>query len=355
MLATIIISLPACHPHHGSHSHHEHHTIVVTSPLQMDVTITQQYVGQIHSRRNIEVRSLQEGYLEEIKVREGQEVKAGDLLFVVVPTLYKARLAAEQAKLQSAQLQYDNTVKLAQQKIVSEQEVALKMAELNEAKARLTLAEAELAFTQIKAPFDGIIDRFHQQQGSFVKKEDVLTTLSDNTVMWVYFNVPESRYLEYMAGGREQESRQIELVLADGRKFPYHGVIGAIEAKFNNETGNIAFRADFPNPDRLLRHGQTGNVLIHRTLNGALVIPQRATIDVLNKRFVFVVGADGVVKQTEIAIQDEQDDIFIVKSGVSKNDRIVLDGVRQVKDGDKVACEYCKPEEALADLKHHAE
>jgi membrane fusion protein (multidrug efflux system) len=319
------------------------------------VTVTQQYVGQIHSRRNIEVRPLQEGYLEAINVREGQAVKAGDLLFAVVPLLYKARLAAEQAKLQSAQLQYDNTAKLAQQKIVSEQEVALKLAELNEAKARLNLAEAELAFTQIKAPFDGIIDRFQHQQGSLVKKEDVLTTLSDNSVMWVYFNVPEARYLEYMAGGRERESRQIELVLADGSKFPHHGVIGAIEAKFNNETGNIPFRADFPNPDGLLRHGQTGTVLIKRTLKGALVIPQRATIDVLEKRFVFVVGADGTVKQREIAIQQEQEDIFLVKSGLSVDEQFVLEGVRQVKDGDKVEYEYCKPEEWMAHLKYHAE
>jgi membrane fusion protein (multidrug efflux system) len=353
--ALVTLAVPACHPHHDEHAHHERHNIVVTSPQVRDVIVTQQYVGQIRSRRNIEVRPLQEGYLEAINVREGQAVKAGDLLFAVVPTLYKARLAAEQAKLQSAQLQYDNTAKLAQQNIVSPQEVALKLAELNEAKARLNQAETELAFTQVKAPFDGIIDRFQQQQGSLVKKEDVLTTLSDNAVMWVYFNVPETRYLEYMAGGRERESRQIGLVLADGSQFPHPGDVGAIEAKFNNETGNIPFRADFPNPDRLLRHGQTGNVLIHRTLKGALVIPQRATFEILDKRYVFVVGPDGVVKQREITIQQEQDDIFLVGKGLAAGERFVLEGVRQVKDGEKVEYEYCKPEEALAHQKHHAE
>ena len=356
LVALTALTLPACHPTHAAQQEHaEHHTIVVTSPLVRDVTITRQYVGQIRSRRNIEVRPLQEGYLEAITVREGQAVKAGDVLFSVVPTLYKTRVAAEQAKLQSAQLQYDNTARLAQQNIVSQQEVALKLAELNEAKARLNQAETELNFTQVKAPFDGIIDRLQMQQGSLVKKEDVLTTLSDNAVMWVYFNVPEARYLEYMAGGRDREARQIGLVLADGSTFPHAGEVGAVEAKFNNETGNIPFRADFPNPERLLRHGQTGNVLVRRTLQGAVVIPQRATFEILDRRYVFVVGPDGVVKQREIGVRFEQDDIFLIGHGLAAGERFVLDGVRQVKDGDKVEGEYRKPEEALADQKHHAE
>ncbi len=142
--------------------------------------------------------------------------------------------------------------------------------------------------------------------------------------MWVYFNVPEARYLEYMAGqGKSKETSRlelansrIELVLADGSKFDHDaGKIVTVEGKFNNETGNIPFRADFPNPDRLLRHGQTGNVLIHRTLKNAIVIPQRATFEILDKRYVYVVGKDDVVHQREIVVQHELDDIFVIKSG----------------------------------------
>ena len=240
--------------------------------------------------------------------------------------------------------------------MVSQNEVALFEAKLAKAKAKAKLAEAELNFTTVRAPFDGIVDRLHEQQGSLIKEGDILTTLSDNSVMWVYFNVPEARYLEYMAGlGQDKEDRKIELVLANGSKFPQTGKIGAIEAKFNNETGNIPFRADFPNPDRLLRHGQTGNVLIHRTLKNAIVIPQRATFEILDKRYVYVVGKDDVVHQREIVIQHEMDDIFVIKKGLDVNDRIVLEGVRQVRDGEKVEYEFRKPEEALANQKYHAE
>ena len=137
-------------------------------------------------------------------------------------------------------------------------------------------------------------------------------------------------------------------MLANGDKFQQTGKIGAIEADFNNETGNIPFRADFPNPDGLLRHGQTGNVLIHRRLNDAIVIPQRATFEILDKRYVYVVGKDDVVHQREIVVQNELDDIFVIKNGLDVNDKIVLEGVRQVRDGEKVEYEFRTPEEVLA-------
>jgi membrane fusion protein (multidrug efflux system) len=233
---------------------------------------------------------------------------------------------------------------LFEKKVVSSEEVALHQAKLAKAQAKAKLAEAELNFTIVKAPFDGIVDRLHEQVGSLINERDILTTLSDNRVMWVYFNVPEARYLEYKASlGQDKEEPRIELVLANGSKFPKTGKIGAIEAKFNNETGNIPFRADFENPDDLLRHGQRGNVLIHRTLHNAIVIPQRATFEILDKRYVYVVDKDGVVHRREIVIQNELEDIFVIKKGLDVNDRIVLEGVQQVRDGEKVEYEFRKP------------
>ena len=187
------------HKHEEEEAHQEHHKIVVTSPMAKDVIITQEYVCQIHSRRHIDVCALEDGYLKAIPIKEGQAVKEGDVMFEIVPVLYKARWDAEVAERDLAQLELNNTKKLADKQGVSQNEVKLFEAKLAKAQAKADLAEAELNFTKVKAPFDGIIDRLKEQQGSLVKEGDILTTLSDNSVMWVYFNVPEARYLEYMA------------------------------------------------------------------------------------------------------------------------------------------------------------
>lgn len=334
----------------------EHHKIVLTSPLVKDVTLTQKYVCQIRSRRHIKVRALENGYLQEIRVNEGQTVNKGDLMFKIVPTLYQAKLDAELAETRLAELELNNTIRLFRDKVVSQNEVALYEAKLAKAKAKTKLAQAELNFTSVVAPFDGMVDRLHEQLGSLIKEGDELTTLSDNSVMWVYFNVPEARYLDYVARQEgDKEKQQIDLLLATGSLFQHRGKINAIEAQFNNETGNIAFRADFPNPGRLLRHGQTGKVVIRQTMNNAIVIPQRATFEILDRRYVYVVDKEDVVHQQEIVIQNELDDIFVIKSGLNVKDRVVLEGILQVRDGDKVEAEFCRPEDVVANQKKHAE
>jgi membrane fusion protein (multidrug efflux system) len=356
MKGYIVGQLESYYQKHEEQRHEEHHKLVVTSPKAQDVIITQPYVCQIRSRRNIEVCALEDGYLQEILVSEGQAVKKGDLMFKIKPTLYQARLNAETAEAQFAQREFDNTKILFEQKVVYANELALFKAKLAKAQAKAELAQAELDFTNVTAPFDGIVDRLHEQLGSLIKERDILTTLSDNSVMWVYFNVPEAKYLEYKASLKhENEDQRIELKLANGDKFPQSGKIGAIEAQFNNETGNIPFRADFKNPDGLLRHGQTGTILIHRILHDAIVIPQRAVYEILDRRYVYVVDKDDVVHQREIAVQHTMDDIFVINKGLDGNDRIVLEGVRQVRDGEKVEYELSKPEVVLADQKKHAE
>ncbi len=342
---------------HEEQTQEEPRKVVVTSPEVKDVTLTQQYVCQIRSKRHIDIRALDDGYLEKILVREGQAVKEGDKMFQIKPILYKARLDAEMAEFRLAELEYLNTERLFREKgVVSQNEVLLFKAKMDRAKAKADLAQAEFNFTDVTAPFEGIVDRLHEREGSLIKERDILTTLSDNSVMWVYFNVPEAQYLEYMASLKhENEDHKIELVLANHNKFPYSGEIGAIEAKFNNETGNIAFRADFPNPDRLLRHGQTGTILIHRNVHNAIVVPQRATFEILDKRYVWVVGEDDVVHQTLITIKNELEDVFVLNSGLDVNDKFVLEGVREVQEGGKVEYEFRKPEEALENMKFHAE
>lgn len=355
VLAMSLLFLPACNTHKEEH-HHEAHKIVATNPQSSAVTLTQQYVCQIHSQRHIEVKAMEMGYLEVIPVREGQSVNQGDLMFTVRPILYQSELDAENAEARLAQLEYNNTKALLDKKVVSPNEVLLLEAKLKKAQARAQLAAAKLDFATVKAPFDGIVDRLLKQHGSLVQEGEVLTTLSDNSVMWVYFNVPEARYLEYMADLKEHKDElKIELMLANGNKFQQIGKIGAIEADFNNKTGNIAFRADFPNPDKLLRHGQTGTIVVSRVQHDAITIPQRATFEVLDKRYVYVVGEDDVAHQREIKVQNELEDIYIIKSGVGVDDLIVLEGARQIRDGDKVEYEDRNPEEVAANYKNPAE
>jgi membrane fusion protein (multidrug efflux system) len=355
ILALVALALPGCHTEKVQ-AHHEEHQIVVSSPNAKAVTVTQPYVCQIHSQRHIKVRALENGYLQEIAVKEGQAVKKGQLMFKVIPVLYQARLDAEVAERDLAQLERNNTKRLFDDNVVSKNQLMLLDAKLAKAKAKAELAKAELNFTEVRAPFDGIIDRLHEQLGSLVEEGDVLTTLSDNSLMWVYFNVPEAQYLDYMDGVKQhKEDPRIELMLADGSKFQQVGKIGAIEANFNNETGTVPFRADFPNPDRLLRHGQTGTVLLHREMPGAVVIPQRATFEILDKRYVYVVDKDDVVHQRQIVVQNEMDDIYVIKSGLNVDDRMVLEGMRQIHDGEKVKYEFRKPELVMVNLKNKAE
>ncbi len=344
----------------------EHRKVTAINPQAKAVTITQQYVGQIRAQHHIKVRALEKGYLEAIPVKEGQAVKQGDVLFKVLPILHQARLDAMMAEAQLAQLELNKKLsgKVAPEKVGPEKvgpekvgpekvgpenglvDNELAQLEARVAKAKAQVAAAELYDGSVKAPFDGIVGLLNLPQGSLVEKGEILTTLFDSSHVWVYFNVPEARYLEYMADlNQHQEDLQVELVLANGSKFGQIGTIGAIPADFNRDTGNIAFRADFPNPDGLLRHGQSGNVLIHRVLHGAIVIPRQATFDILDKRYVFVVDQEDVAHQREIFIQNELEDILVVKQGLDLNDRIVLEGILYVRDGDKLEYGVDQPEQ----------
>ena len=341
---------------HGGHEFV--HKIIVTSPVAKDVKLTQQFVCQIHSRRHIDVKALEGGYLESINVKEGQTVKKGDVMFEILPILYSSKLNADLAEARLAKVKFDTTKQLVDKNVVSKQEEMMARAELEHALAKVKMAKAEMDFATIRAPFDGIVDRLHEQEGSLIDEGAMLTTMSDNHLMWVYFNVPEAKYIEYqraIKSGSKDELLDIELKLANQEIFDQPGENLTIEADFNNETGNIMFRADFANPDRLLRNGQTGNICIHRIVKDAVVIPQRATYEILAKKYAYVVNEEGIVRQREIHIKNELDDIFIVDKGLEPGEKIIYEGIRQVRDGDKIKYEFEEPTELLAHLKNHAE
>lgn len=324
----------------------------VTSPLKTDTLVTKEYVCQIHAIQHIEIRALERGYLTKIFVDEGKFVKEGQHMFQIMPLLYKAELQKAEAEANFAEIEYKNTKVLADSNVVAPNELAMAKAKFDKAKAELALAQVHLGFTDIRAPFSGIMDRFHVRLGSLIDEGDLLTSLSDNSQMWVYFNVPEAEYLDYKERAKSDTIMNVTLEMANGKIFPYPGLVKTIEADFNNETGNIAFRATFPNPKGLLRHGETGNILAVAPYKNALIIPQKATFEVLEKKFVFVVDKDNIIRQREINIGAELPDLYVITSGVSEDDKILLEGLRKVSDGAKIEeFDYEAPREVLPKLR----
>jgi membrane fusion protein (multidrug efflux system) len=328
---------------------------LVSSPLKKDTLVTKDYVSQIRSIQHIEIRALERGYLQKIFVDEGQLVKKGQLMFQIMPMLYNAEKQKAQAEVNFAEIEYQNTKKLADGNVVSPNELALSKAKLSKAKAELTLAQVHLGFTEIRAPFDGIMDHFQVRLGSLIDEGDLLTTLSDNSKMWVYFNVPEAEYLAYKAKAKTDKLMEVNLLLANHEQFNFPGVVETIEADFNNETGNIAFRATFPNPNGLLRHGQTGNVQMVVPLKNALIIPQKATYEVLDKKYVFVVDKNNEIKSREITIAAELPHIYVVQDGLAENDKILLEGLRLVRENDKIHYKFVAPAAVMSQLDLYAE
>ena len=330
-------------------------TFLVSSPLQKDTLVSTNYVCQIRAIQHIELRALEKGYLQKIYVDEGKYVKQGQLMFQIMPAMYNAEFQKAEAEVNFVEREYLNTKSLADSNIVSKNELALAKAKLNKAKAEMSIAQVHLGFTTIKAPFSGIMDHFQVRLGSLVDEGDLLTTISDNSKMWVYFNVPEAEYLNIKTSQAKDNMLNVRLLMANNQVFKYPGVVQTVEADFNNETGNIAFRATFPNPEGLLRHGETGSIIITKPLKGALMIPQKATFEVLEKKYVYVVDKNNVIRSREIKIGAELPNIFIVESGLKKDDKILLEGLRQVNENQKIEYKFMQPDAVISNLNLYAE
>ena len=349
------LSIAGCS--HDDHQKHEVGKFLATSPILIDTLIYHDYVCQIHSIQHIELRTLEQGYLQNIYVDEGQSVKKGQLLFQIMPTINQAEVQKAKAEVSFAEIEYQNTKSLADSNIVSKTELALAAAKLEKARAELNLAQAHLNFTEIHAPFDGIVGRFNDVRlGSLVDEGELLTTLSDNSKMWVYFNVPEAEYLDYATGNKSDSLLKVKLQMANNRLFDVEGVVETIEADFNNETGNIAFRATFPNPKGTLRNGETGNILMPVPLENALLIPQKASFQILDRRYVFVIDENQVARSTEIVVGAEMPHIYQVVSGLNPTDKVLVEGLRKVKNGQAVEVDFKDQRQLWVDLNDiHAE
>ncbi|WP_407483627.1 efflux RND transporter periplasmic adaptor subunit [Elizabethkingia meningoseptica] len=327
----------------------------VTTPVVMDTVINKEYVAQIQSVKNIEVRAQEKGFLEKIYVDEGQFVHAGQTLFRIMPQLYQAELMKARAEAEQASIELQNASTLANNNIVSKNEKAMAKAKLDAARAEMRLAQIHLSFTDIKAPFSGIINRLPLKLGSLVNEGDLLTSLSDNTSIYTYFNVSEPEYLSYQTHVADRGSNMVSLIMANGEAYSQKGEIQTIEGEFNNETGNIAFRAKFLNPDKLLRNGETGKVQMTMPVHNALIIPQKATYEIQDQKYVFVVDKNGTARSRNIKVAYELPDLYVVGSGLAKGDQILLEGVQKVKDDQKLKIKFQDPKKVLQSLKLKAE
>lgn len=325
------------------------------TPFHETVTVTKEYVCQIRAIRHIEIRALERGYLQNIFVDEGQFIQAGQLMFKIMPNIYQAELQKAKAEANNMNIEYLNTKGLSDQNIVSTNELALAKAKLDKALAEVRLAETHLSFTDIKAPFDGIMDHLAVRNGSLLDEGDLLTTLSDISKLWVYFNVPEAEYLDFIAQKRTAAATTVKLRMANHQLFNQQGTIETIEADFDNTAGNIEFRATFPNPEKLLRHGETGTILMDKVYPNAILIPQKATFEIMDKTYVYVVASDGKLEQRPIKIEVAIPHLFLIKEGLDERDTIIIEGLRKVHSGEQVEINLLSPLEARHSLELYTE
>jgi membrane fusion protein (multidrug efflux system) len=246
-------------------------------------------------------------------------------------------------------VEYTNTKTLAYKNIVSKAELAMAQAKLDIEKAELYKAELELSFTKIKAPFDGTIDRIKFKKGSLIDEGGLLTTLSNNRDVYAYFNVSEVEYLDFK-NKKSDENQRVSLLLANGEEHKYNGKIETIESEFDNETGNLSFRAKFPNPEFLLKHGETGKVRLTIPLKNAIIIPQKCTYELQDKIYVYVVDKDNKLKSKNIVVKQKLSNLYVIESGLNEADKILLDGLQSAKEDQKIEATFIDPKDVINNL-----
>ena len=318
-----------------------------TTPLVQDIALPRSYVANIASLRNVEIRSQQAGVLQQVYVNEGQYVKAGQPLFRIAifganEEVTKAKAAAEQAR-----IDLQNVEKLAESKVVSNNARRMAAAKLKGAEADYRLAVMRKQLSIIRAPFSGILGRIPNKQGSLIEENNLLTSLSDNTKVLVYFNISETDYLDFRLHPERYAQNPLQLVLANGEVFPARGKILDLGGQFDSSTGTIAIRASFDNPHSLLRNGETGTVKLFVEKKQAMLIPQEAVYELQDQKYVFVVDRNNVVHQRAIKIDAEYTGAYVVSSGLQVTDRYLVDGIQKVNEGDKVRVSQVSPRAAM--------
>lgn len=324
----------------------------------VDVVATQNaslqstYPATINGVQDVEIRPKVSGFLTQINVTEGQTVSAGQVLFVIDNETYQAQVRQAQAAVNTAQsavntakLTFDNTKKLHASKVVGDYELQTAentflsaQAQLAQAQAALSSAKEALSFCYVKSPAAGVVGTLPLKKGALVSASNVLTHVSDISTMDVYFSMTEKDMLTMSQGegglkGAVAKFPPLKLQLADGTMYAYDGHVTSISGVIDRSTGSVQLKAQFPNPEKLLKSGGSGSIVIPSVADSAIVIPQRVVMEVQNKKFVYVLKENNKVAYTEITVDPQNDGVnYIVTSGLKAGDKYVTNGITKLTD-----------------------
>lgn len=324
---------------------------VKTQSANMQTT----YPATIRGIQDVEIRPKISGFITKVCVKEGEAVHAGQLLFQIDSETYEAAVHQAQAAVNTANAQtntakltYENSKKLYANNVIGQYELqsaensyASAKASLAQAKAALASAQENLSFCYVKSPANGVVGSLPYKVGALVSAQSAepLTTVSDTHIMEVFFSMTEKDVLEMTknAGGINAAIEQypaVKLQLADGSVYGEEGRVVKMSGVLDPTTGSLSMIAHFSNPDHLLKSGGSGSIIVPRTHASAIVIPQNATVEVQNKKFVYVVTKDNKTKYTEITVDPQNDgQTYVVLSGLKHGDRIVTAGITKLTDG----------------------
>ncbi len=331
--------------------------VYVADVVQKDVPVYTELVGQTRGSQDVEIRARVEGYLDRVAFTEGSFVRKGALLYQIDPLPLEATLANAKANLATAQARLDKTntdanrlTPLAKQQAVSQQELdnALSArdaarAQVDAQKATVDKATLDLGYTRITSPLDGLVGTTQVKAGNLVGRGEstLLTTVSQTDPILFRAGISEAEYLRLAkqiaeAGGAaaERPRAEIHLLLADGTVHPHPGHVDAIERAVDPTTGTLAVQFKFPNPQRVVRPGQYGRArFVVETKPGALLVPQRAVIELQNLYSLAVVGAGNKVEFRNVKVGPRVDSLWLIEEGLKPGEKVVVEGLQKVRDG----------------------
>lgn len=335
-----------------------------------NATLIAEYPASLEGIKDIDIRPKIDGYIDEVLVDEGQTVKKGQLLFRISNPQYsqdmkslQASVAAAESAVDAAELQVTKTRPLSEKGIVSafelqnaEINLKTKKSDLENAKARYLNTVTNVGYTQVKSPVDGVVGAIPYRIGSYVNSATAqpLTRVSDISVIQAYFSIGEKQQLNLMADleGTTFEEKinhlpEVNLILSNGRKYEELGKIKSFSGLINPKTGAFSVRADFPNASGMLRSGGSAIVQIPQVVENAILIPQKASFELQDKRMVYLLK-EGVVTASSISVRSVPGGkFFIVDEGLTKGDKILIEGVGILSEGAEINPEFVKMSDIL--------